>query len=69
MTIGEKIRELRRGRDMTQEELASALEKQFESPGFQTLDHLPMYHCDRCLVYCPVGNWAEKFRKTGLSNK
>ena len=51
------------------EELAAALEKQFESPGFQTLDHLPMYHCDRCLVYCPVGNWAEKFRKTGLSNK
>ena len=25
MTIGEKIRELRRGRDMTQEELASSL--------------------------------------------
>ena len=51
------------------EELAAALDKQFESPGFQTLDHLPMYHCDRCLVYCPVGNWSEKFRKTGLSNK
>ena len=53
----------------TEEELAEALKKQFAAPGFQTLDHLPMYHCDRCLVYCPVGNWAEKFRKTGLSSK
>lgn len=51
----------------TDEELAEALRVQFQSPGFQTLDHLPMYHCDRCMVYCPVGNWAEQFRSTGLS--
>ncbi len=51
----------------TEEELAEALKKQFAAPGFQTLDHLPMYHCDRCLLYCPVGNWAEQFRETGLS--
>ena len=49
------------------EELGAALDKQFERPGFQTLDHLPMYHCDKCMIYCPVGNWAEQFRDRGLS--
>lgn len=48
-------------------ELSEALRKQFAAPGFQTLDHLPMYHCERCLIYCPVGNWNEKFLTTGLS--
>lgn len=48
-------------------ELAAALKKQFENPGFQTLDHLPMYHCDKCMVYCPVGNWKEQFHDRGLS--
>ena len=51
----------------TEEALAAALAKQFTAPGFQTLDHLPMYHCDRCMLYCPVGNWDEQFRSTGLS--
>lgn len=51
------------------EELAGALKRQFAAPGFQTLDHLPMYHCERCLIYCPVGNWEEQFRKTGLSRE
>ena len=50
-----------------EEQLGKALRKQFEAPGFQTLDHLPMYHCDRCMVYCPVGNWSEQFRDTGLT--
>lgn len=49
------------------EELAQALEKQFDRPGFQTLDHLPMFHCDKCMVYCPVGNWSEQFRDRGLT--
>jgi len=48
-------------------ELEGALNRQFAAPGFQTLDHLPMYHCERCLIYCPVGNWNEQFRETGLS--
>ena len=49
------------------EELAEALEKQFAAPGFQTLDHVPMFHCDRCMIYCPVGNWNEQFRDRGLT--
>lgn len=51
----------------TDAELAAALEKQYDAPGFQTLDHVPTYHCDRCLLYCPVGNWNEQFRDRGLS--
>ena len=51
----------------TDEELAAALEQQFALPGFQTLDHLPMFYCDKCLVYCPVGNWDEQFRGHGLT--
>ena len=48
-------------------ELAEALEKQYARPGYQTLDHVPTFHCDRCMVYCPVGNWNETFRDRGLS--
>ena len=48
-------------------ELAEALEKQYEKPGYQTLDHVPTFHCDRCMVYCPVGNWNEQFRDRSLT--
>ena len=53
----------------TDEELAEALSRNFEKPGFQTLDHIPMFHCERCLIYCPVGNWKEKFADHGLSDR
>jgi len=48
-------------------ELAEALQQQFDKPGFQTLDHVPMFYCDRCMLYCPVGNWKEQFRDRGLT--
>lgn len=50
-------------------ELAAALEKQFERPGFQTLDHLPMYCCDKCMIYCPVGDWKAQFRDKKLTRE
>ena len=25
------------------------------------------WHCGKCQAYCPAGNWAEHFKKTGLS--
>lgn len=53
----------------TDEELAGALEKQFAAPGFQTLDHLPMFHCDRCMIYCPVGDFEKKYRAAGLTRE
>lgn len=31
------------------------------------LQHTESWHCGKCQVYCPVGNWGEKYKKTGLS--
>ena len=31
-------------------------------------EHYPRYLCDRCLVYCPVGNWKSRYFDTGLSH-
>jgi len=64
-----------RGRDVvttlhpSDEELGEAIKKLQKSPGMQMLDHLPSFYCDRCLSYCPVGNWEDKFRKKGLTKK
>ena len=33
-----------------------------------TLDHYPKHFCgNKCMIYCPLGNWEENFGKTGLS--
>ena len=29
--------------------------------------HNPTWKCGNCLTYCPVGDWRERFRETGLS--
>lgn len=29
--------------------------------------HNPTWKCGNCLTYCPVGDWRERFRDTGLS--
>lgn len=31
------------------------------------LQRVPSWYCGRCLSYCPTGKWAEKFKKTGLT--
>ena len=31
------------------------------------LQHHTSHNCGKCLSYCPVGNWAAKFKKTGVS--
>jgi epoxyqueuosine reductase QueG len=33
------------------------------------LQHTPSWHCGKCQSYCPVGNWGDKFIRTGLSKK
>ena len=51
----------------TDEELRAGIDRLNAGPGMQMLDHLPGFYCDRCLQYCPVGGWDEKYRKRGLS--
>ena len=51
------------------DEYKKALLKHLEVPGIQTQDHVPMFHCDRCMIYCPIGNWEEKYRAKGLTKK
>ncbi len=32
-----------------------------------SIEHYPRYFCDRCLVYCPTGNWKQRFADPGLT--
>jgi len=32
------------------------------------LQHISSWHCGKCQTYCPVGNWGERYKKTGLSS-
>ena len=33
-----------------------------------SLDHYPKHYCNRCALYCPVGNWEQKYKEAGLSS-
>lgn len=49
----------------TDEELAEAYAKKpIQHSG---LDHYPKYFCNKCMLYCPLGGWKERFYDTGLS--
>lgn len=52
--------------DPTDEELIAAFEK--KPINELSVDHFPRYFCDRCLLYCPVGNWQEHFGDTKFSS-
>lgn len=54
------------GNEATDEEFIEAFKKKPMDP--LHVDHYPRYMCDRCLVYCPVGNWKERFRDTNQSS-
>lgn len=32
-----------------------------------SLDHYPKHYCNRCVLYCPVGNWKENYADRGLT--
>ena len=36
-------------------------------PAYWSLGHHPDYYCDLCRLYCPLGNWKERFGDKGLS--
>ena len=51
--------------DPSDEELSEAyLKKAFSHT---SLDHFPKHYCNKCLLYCPVGNWKERYADKGLS--
>ena len=51
----------------TDAEIEDAMAK-YEISAFN-LDHYPKCFCNKCQIYCPVGNWKETFRDTGLSKR
>ena len=53
--------------DPTDEEIAEAM-KRYEISNCN-LDHYPKCYCNRCQIYCPVGNWQATFGDTGLSRQ
>ena len=53
------------GMDPTDDDIAAAMKKYPLSNS--NLDHYPKNFCNRCQVYCPIGNWKETFADTGLS--
>ncbi len=46
-------------------ELKAAFEK--KPVNGLSIEHYPRYFCERCLIYCPVGRWKERFRDTGFT--
>ena len=36
-------------------------------PAYWSLGHHPDYYCDLCRLYCPLGNWKERFGDAGFS--
>lgn len=52
--------------DPSDEELARAYS---EKPwSHNSLDHYPKHFCNKCMLYCPLGDWEEKFGATELSS-
>ena len=50
----------------TDEQLTEAFQK--KPINGLSVEHYPRYLCERCLIYCPVGRWAERFADTGLTH-
>jgi len=48
--------------------LADIFEAHRKNPGDESgLQRFSSWHCGRCMVYCPAGDWAGRFSKRGLS--
>lgn len=54
---------------MTDDPTAEDLREAFKAKPVNGLsvDHYPRYFCDRCLIYCPVGKWQERYYDRGLT--
>lgn len=49
------------------EEYGKAIKDLQNGVGQQMLDHLAEFYCDKCLVYCPIGNWYDRYKKQNLT--
>lgn len=49
----------------TDEELKEAFRK--KPINGLSIEHYPRFLCERCLIYCPVGRWKERFSDTGMT--
>jgi epoxyqueuosine reductase QueG len=54
------------GNDPSEDELKAAFERK-PINHFEGLDHYPKWKCDKCLLYCPAGDWSRRFRETGMT--
>jgi epoxyqueuosine reductase QueG len=52
--------------DPSEEELEAAFLKKPVNH-WEGLDHYPKWRCDKCLIYCPTGNWKVKFADRELT--
>jgi len=52
--------------DPSDEELAAAFEKRFHGKS-SGLDRIQKWRCEKCLAYCPVGDWDKRFRSNSLT--
>ncbi len=53
--------------DPTDEQLKAAFAK--KPVNGLSVSHYPNYLCDRCLVYCPLGDWDKRFKETGFTKE
>jgi len=62
-----KVGNLVESNDPTDEDIAQAMKKYPHSDN--NLDHYPKSYCNKCQIYCPLGNRKEHFTDKGLSEK
>ncbi|MCQ2553098.1 MAG: hypothetical protein MJ150_02210, partial [Clostridia bacterium] len=61
----EKRGDLVEGKNPTDEDIAKAMKAYKTSD--TNLDHYPKNYCNKCQIYCPIGNRDKIFKETGLS--
>lgn len=53
------------GMNPTDDDIAKAM-SEYEISNFN-IDHYPKCFCNKCQIYCPLGNWDKIFGETGIS--
>ena len=64
--VGRLGKDLIEGNDPTDEELEAAWKVRPMTSS--AVEHYQRNNCDKCLLYCPLGDWNGLFRDRGISN-